>query len=621
MGAAWDRLSSDPAFIKTASLEELAMLAEEIRTRIIEVVLKNGGHLASNLGVVELTLAMHRVFSTPRDAFIFDVAHQGYAHKIVTDRCARFTTLRQTGGIGGFLFRDESPHDACGGGHAGTALSTAVGMAKARDMLGKDFHVVCLVGDASLTCGITMEALNHLTTATRRLVVVLNDNEWSIDRNVGALAKCLNELITHPLYNRFHGRIKRWLRKIPGGDGVIRWIGRLKTDAKNWMLPSSLFERYGLRYLGPVDGHNLPELISYLSFCKEAQEPILLHVRTIKGKGFEPARSHPEVYHGVGGTRGDPAPKPKGAKYSDVFGETLLEIAREDRRVVAVVAAMKLGTGLKSFADALPEQFVDVGIAEEHAVVFAAGLAVQGVRPVCAIYSTFLQRAFDCIQQDVCLPRLPVVFCLDRAGPTLDGPTHHGLWDLTYLRCLPNAVVAQPKGADELRRMLRLAFQMETPVFIRYPRESESEEGTETSDELSPGRAEVVREGKEVILWVLGDRVWEFLPRLDRMEKEMGCSVGLVNARFAKPIDEDLLRGQARYAKLFVTIEDNVLAGGFGSAVLEILNDEACPVPVCRIGWPDKFVPFGSSVEDLRRECGLQTAQVEETIFRTWRGL
>ncbi len=605
-------------------MAQLQELANEIRNLIVEVVLKNGGHLASNLGVVELTLALHRVFSTPEDSFVFDVSHQGYTHKILTGRLNKFSSLRQTEGLSGFLLREESPHDVYGGGHAGCALSAALGIAKARDLKCENSNVICLIGDGSLTCGVTMEAFNNIASTTKRLIVVLNDNEWSIDRNVGAMAKYLNELITNPLYNRLHDSLEAFLKKIPGGQRLMQIGGKIKSEAKDFLIPSSIFEKYGLRYVGPIDGHNLEQLVQYFSFCKCAQEPILLHVRTTKGKGFKSASIDPATYHGISGKECTKilgaSEKNDHAKYQDVFGHALLEAAKKDNKVVAITAAMKSGTGLNKFATALPGQFFDVGIAEEHAVIFAAGLAVKGLKPVCAIYSTFLQRAFDCIQQDVCLQQLPVIFCLDRAGLTLDGPTHHGLWDLTYLRCLPNAVVMQPKDAIELQDMLHAALKFEKPVFIRYPRGASKgnfDEGLVVKN-VTLGAAETVKEGKDIILWVLGDRVYDFLPRLESMEKLLGCTIGLVNARFAKPLDKSLLLQQSKHARLFVTIEDNVLAGGFGSAVIETLNDAQRSTPVLRIGWPDRFIPFASTVEDLQRPYGLLTDQIEATIVRAW---
>ncbi len=616
-----------PADVKSLSTEELTELAGEIRTRIIEVTSKNGGHIGPNLGVVELTLALHRVFESPRDQFVFDVSHQGYVHKLLTGRQGRkFDKLRKSGGVSGFLNRSESEHDCYGAGHAGTALSAALGMAVARDLRGGDEHVVAVIGDAALTCGITMEALNNAAAQTKRLVVVLNDNKWSISKSVGAMAKYLNELITNPLYNRLHDDLESILHKIPGGDSIIRIGSKAKKEAKDFIVPSCLFEKYGLRYIGPIDGHDLELVTQYLNFCKNFDEPIVLHILTTKGKGYDIALEHPEKFHGTSPfsiATGKGAPKKPGTppNYQDVFGKAMVRFAKNDSRVVGITGAMSTGTGLIHMREEIPEKFFDVGIAEEHAILFAAGMAVKGYKPVAAIYSTFLQRAYDPIIHDVCLQNLPVVFCMDRAGLSPnDGPTHHGLFDIAYLRCVPNAIVMQPKDEDELVDMLWTALQMRSPAFIRYPRGAgQGVPIKKRPARLAMGRAEVLREGDDIIIWALGPWVSEALDLAERLKVEEGLSAGVVNARFVKPLDKALLKTQGNNCKLIVTLEDNVVQGGFGSAVLEELNLADCSINVHRVGWPDKFVDHGTSVGGLRAANGLDPETIYGGILRKWR--
>ncbi|MDR0902023.1 MAG: 1-deoxy-D-xylulose-5-phosphate synthase, partial [Opitutaceae bacterium] len=470
----------EPGDVKRLAPAQLPQLAGELRDEIIAVTSLNGGHVGPNLGVVELTIALHRVFDTPADQLVFDVSHQCYAHKLLTGRGgAFFEKLRQTGGASGFMNRAESPHDAFGAGHAGTALSAALGIAVARDLCATGGHVVAVCGDAAFTCGVTMEALNNVVTSTRRLIVVLNDNEWSIAKNVGAISHYLNRLSTNRTYNKIHGDLEKFFTSLPGGHDMHRTWMRWKRETKDFFVESSLFEKFGLRYIGPINGHNLDELVKNLEFAKNCDTPILLHVLTKKGLGLPAAVVAPEKFHGAspynpltGESRptapcfARPAPP-----WQEFFGRALLRHARADPRVVGVTAAMPAGTGLSHLAEELPRQFFDVGIAEEHAVIFAAGLAARGIRPVVAIYSTFLQRGFDQVIHDVCLQNLPVTFCLDRAGLSPnDGPTHHGLFDLACLRPVPNAVIMQPRDEDELADMLRTALAHQGPAFIRYPR-------------------------------------------------------------------------------------------------------------------------------------------------------
>ncbi len=623
-----DRITG-PADLKALALEQLPQLAQEIREELIMVTARNGGHIGPNLGVVELTIALHRVFDSPTDQFVFDVAHQGYVHKLLTGRGGKFfRNLRKSEGASGFLYRQESVHDSFGAGHAGTALSAALGMATARDLRHSSEHVVAVCGDAAFTCGITLEALNNVVSSTKRLIVILNDNEWSIAKNVGAIAGYLNRLSTSSTYNKLHHDIEGFFKSFPAGMEMNRVYLKWKRETKDFFVESSLFEKFGLRYLGPVDGHNVDALIKNLEFARHCDVPVLIHVLTKKGKGLEAAVRHPEKFHGaspydpVTGESPKPAPSTP-PNYQDVFGTALTRFAQQDSKILGITGAMPSGTGLSHLAEAVPAQFFDVGIAEEHAVLFAAGLATKGFRPVCAIYSTFLQRAYDQVIHDVCLQNLPVTFCMDRAGLSPnDGPTHHGLFDISYLRCVPNAVVMQPKDEDELVDMLHTSLQLPGPGFIRYPR------GAGTGVKIKPqpavlplGQAEVVREGSNLIIWALGAMVQEALKLAERLEREEHLSVGVVNARFIKPLDRTLLLSQAAVVPLIVTMEDHVLAGGFGSAVLEALHDADCTTAVERIGWPDKFVEHGSSVEILRAAYGLSSDDILRRIKDRYRRL
>lgn len=609
-----------PADVKALAPEQLPALAQEIRERLVAVTARNGGHIGPNLGVVELTIALHRVFATPRDRFVLDVSHQGYVHKLLTGRNGDdFDGIRSTGGLSGFLNREESLHDVFGAGHAGTALSAAVGLANARDRLGEDTHVVALIGDAALTCGVTMEALNNAAKSTKRLVIVLNDNEWSIDRNVGAVADILSRLIVTRSYNDSQRGLKRFLGRSRAGTKLLDFGRSFKRHVKNWYThSSSLFEQYGVRYVGPIDGHDLGVLERYLAFCKESTGPILLHVRTEKGRGLGAALRNPEKFHGTGAfdpetgdslASGAPgAPK----AWQDVFGALLVREAKADSRVVGITAAMPSGTGLNQLKQALPAQYHDVGIAEEHAALFAAGLAARDLRPVCAIYSTFLQRAYDMVIHDVCLQRLPVTFCMDRAGVSpSDGPTHHGLFDIAYLRCVPNVTLMQPKDEDELGDMLHTALKSGAPMFIRYPRGAAAGKAIKAQPVLIPlGEAEVLRVGSDVQLWALGTMVPEAQSLADQLAAATGLSVGVVNARFAKPIDATLLVEQAKSARLIVTLEDGAVTGGFGTGALEVLAEHGVRTPILRLGWPDRFVGHASDVKTLRAAHGLAPEQM-----------
>jgi len=617
-----------PADVKALAAGQLPQLAQEIRDEIITVTAKNGGHVGPNLGVVELSIALHRVFDTPNDQFVFDVAHQGYVHKLLTGRQgAFFRGLRQSGGTSGFLYRAESPHDSFGAGHAGTALSAALGMATARDLRGSSEHVVAVCGDAAFTCGVTLEALNNIVGSTKRLIVVLNDNEWSIAKNVGAIATYLNRLSTNSTYNKLHHDIEGFFKSFPAGESLNRVYHKWKRETKDFFVESSLFEKFGLRYLGPVDGHDFESLQKNLEFARHADVPVLIHVLTKKGRGLEAALAQPEKFHGLGSfdpvtgeSRSVPGAPPN---LQDVFGHALVRFAKANPKVIGITGAMPSGTGLIHLAKEVPKQFFDVGIAEEHAVLFAAGLATKGFRPVCAIYSTFLQRAYDQVIHDVALQNLPVTFCMDRAGLSpADGPTHHGLFDISYLRCIPGATIMQPKDEDELVDMLHTSLQLPGPGFIRYPRGA----GTGVKIKAKPaalavGHAEVLREGSNIMIWALGPMIADALALAERLAREEQLSVGVVNPRFIKPLDRTLLLSQATVVPLVVTMEDHVLAGGFGSAVLEALQDAECSTAVERIGWPDKFVEHGSSNGVLRASYGLAPNDIHRQVLARWRNL
>ena len=604
-----------PSDVKRLGLVELERLAEEIRERLITGVAKTGGHIGPNLGVVELTIAMHYVFDTPRDSFVFDVSHQSYVHKLLTGREDRFDTIRQPGGLNGFMLRTESEHDSFGAGHAGTALSAALGMAVARDMAGGKEHIVALAGDAAFTNGISFEALNNVAAQTKRMIIVLNDNEWSIDKNVGAIAEYMHKIATNPTYINLHDRAAGLVEKF-GGKAARHIARKAEEAAKGIVGRGMIFEEFGLGYYGPIDGHNLRTLIETFRFLKQLDRPVILHAITQKGRGFQPALEKQKKFHGLGPY--DPETgetKPTHQKtYSEIFAESLTKLATMDARVVAITAAMPNGTALDLFRPHHPKRYFDVGIAEEHAVLFAAGMATKGFRPFCAIYSTFLQRAFDQVVHDVALQDLPVVFCMDRGGLSGDdGPTHHGLFDISYLRGIPNIVHMDPKDEDELQDMMFTALQHNGPSAIRYSRGIGP--GTpvkETPHALEIGKAEVLRDGSDVAIFSLGGMLPE-AERLATMLRKEGHSVAVINARFAKPVDHECIARYAKRCGLLVTFEDHVLAGGFGSAVLESLAEQGIETPVVRIGWPDQFIEHGK-VETLRAKYGLTAESALERV-------
>jgi 1-deoxy-D-xylulose-5-phosphate synthase len=594
-----------PADLKHLSYPSMVELAEEIRAFLIQTLSKTGGHLGPNLGVVELTIALHAVFETPQDRILFDVSHQSYVHKILTGRLDRFDTIRQPGGLNGFMLRTESEHDCYGAGHAGTALSAALGMAVARDLAGGHEHVIAVAGDAAFTNGISFEALNNIAEQTRRMIVVLNDNEWSIDRNVGAVARYFHRIVTNERYQHLHDKATRLIERF-AGKTAIKVVRRAEEAAKSMLWPSILFEEFGLEYFGPIDGHNLPLLVETFKFLKTLDHPVLLHVLTQKGRGFQPAIDGQKKFHGLGPYDPETGNTAAGVPtYSEVFANTLADMATMDPRIVAITAAMPNGTGLDLFRPRHPRRYFDVGIAEEHAVLFAAGMATRGYRPVCAIYSTFLQRAFDPIVHDVCLQKLPVLFCMDRAGLSGDdGPTHHGLFDIAYLRGIPEIVLMAPKDEDELADMMKTAITLSGPSAIRYPRGAVAGVARKSEPQVLPvGKAEVIADGSDVALLGLGPMI-SLARELAVVLERDAYSAAVINPRFIKPLDREMLARYAARVAAFVTFEDHVKMGGFGSAVIEALDEMKLSVPVIRIGWPDQFIEHGK-VDALRARYGL----------------
>ena len=637
---------SEPSHVKKLTEPQLEELAAEVRSELIGTLAKTGGHLGPNLGVVELTIAMHKVFTTPKDKFVWDVSHQCYVHKLLTGRQEKFKKIRQTGGLNGFALRTESEHDSFGAGHAGTALSAALGMCAARDQRQSDEDVVCVFGDAALTNGISFEALNNISHTTKKFIGILNDNEWSIDKNVGAISKYLNKIITNPGYNRLHDDLANLVKKLPKGDFAVRLGSRAEgalkaevaestlsheppvlSDGRGGTASSVLFEELGIRYIGPLDGHNLPLMIKSLEYAQKCEHPVVLHVLTKKGKGYNAALKSPEKFHGLGPYNAEtgetPSAKPGTApNWQDVFGEQMVKLCERDTKLVGVTAAMPSGTGLKSLRDQLPGRYFDVGIAEEHAVIFAAGMATMDYRPVVAIYSTFLQRAYDCIIHDVALQDLPVIFCMDRAGLSAnDGPTHHGLFDIAYLRCVPNIVAMAPRNEDEFADMLFTASRQNHPAFIRYPRGAA--EGVPVKEEpamLEIGKAEVVRNfegnGKRKVAFLgLGPMFSVAEAASKELGEDFDCA--LIDPRFTKPIDEATTEYFAKTADLVVTLEDHVLPGGYGSLVAELMVEKGVHTPLIRIGWPDQFVEHASSVGELREKYGLTAEAVVEQVRGT----
>jgi len=606
-----------PADLKTLSADQLLALAEEIRTFLLQTVSETGGHLGSNLGAVELTLALHYCFNSPSDKIVWDVGHQAYTHKLLTGRRERFATQRQYKGISGFPKRSESEHDAFGVGHSSTSISAALGMAVANDLNHTHNRAIAVIGDGSLTGGIAFEGLNQAGHLKKNLIVVLNDNEMSISKNVGAFSAFISRKMTTRRVRELKREMQGLLSNIPAfGKDILQFAKRAEHSLKGFLTPGALFEALGFDYIGPLDGHDLPNLIEVFKAAGDYEGPLLVHVMTTKGKGYKPAEETPAKFHGVGAFNletGTTPAKAAAPSYTEVFGRTLVELASHDPKVVAITAAMPDGTGLNFFAEALPDRFFDVGIAEQHGVCFAAGLAADGYKPVAAIYSTFMQRAYDQVFHDVCLQHLPVVIAMDRGGLVGDdGPTHHGVFDFSFLRHLPGLTLMAPKDENELRHMLKTALALNAPVALRYPRGAGY--GVKLDQELQvlpPGKGELLREGSDLTIVAIGSTV---MPALQAAEKiaSQGITAGVINARFVKPLDTELILEQARITGRIITVEENALQGGFGSAVLEMLQDNgASQIKVKRLGIPDRYIEQGPQAQ-LRKDVGIDAEGIEQ---------
>jgi 1-deoxy-D-xylulose-5-phosphate synthase len=599
-----------PEDLKKLSLSELELLADELRDVVIGTVATNGGHLASNLGTIDLTVALHYVFNSPEDKIVWDVGHQAYAHKMLTGRYDRFSTIRKRGGISGFPRITESPHDAFGTGHSSTSISAALGILEGRNHNQQGFKVIAVIGDGAMTAGLAFEGLNHAGHLKKDLIVILNDNEMSISPNVGALSAYLRRIMMGDLYTRFKKETKHFLERIPRvGEPVLKIAQRAEDTVKGFFVPGQLFEELGFEYVGPVDGHKIDQLVETLERFRDFPGPVLIHAITRKGKGYEPAEKNPGMFHGLGPfdiETGRPAGS-AGVSYSSVFGSAITELAGEDEKIVAITAAMTEGTGLSSFVEAFPGRFYDVGIAEPHAVTFAAGLATQGLKPVVAVYSTFLQRSYDEIIHDVCLQNLHVIFAIDRGGIVGDdGPTHNGTFDLSFLRHIPNLVIMAPKDGFELRCMLKTAVAYNGPIAVRYPRGTAPDMPDDSKPEAIPvGQSELLRKGGDILIIAIGSTVLPSVEAAERLEKEYGIQCTVINARFVKPLDTALIARFARDIRHIITVEENAVAGGFGSAVLEDLVRSGIEDFKFKIlGLPDQFIEHGPQ-SVLRKNLGI----------------
>ncbi len=615
----------NPSQLKQLSLAQLQQLAGEIRDMIIHTVAKTGGHLAPSLGVVELTLALHYVFDAPHDKIIWDVGHQAYTHKILTGRRSQFHTLRQFEGISGFPKRSESKYDAFGTGHSATSISAALGIAVAGSLKNSPHRTIAVIGDGSMTGGMAFEALNHAGDLDKNLIVVLNDNEMSISPNVGALSSFLSRKLSSKTIMHLRRELEYYLKSVPGlGSNILKLLRRSEDMMVALFTPGMLFQALDFHYIGPIKGHRLDRLIGTFKNVRHLEGPILVHVLTQKGKGYAPAECDPASFHGVGSFEistgkscSPPAGTPLIPSYTQVFGNTMVRLADHNPKVVAITAAMPQGTGLEPFSARFPDRFFDVGIAEQHAVTFAAGLASEGYKPVVAVYSTFLQRAYDQIVHDVCLQNLPVVFAMDRSGLVGDdGPTHHGAFDLSFLRHIPNMVLMAPKDENELQHMLKTALDWSGPAAIRYPRGNGSGVILDHALQNLPiGRGEILREGEDALLIAIGSTVRAAMEAAEHLRQE-DIQVTVLNARFVKPLDEDLILKWARKIGRIVTIEENVLQGGFGSAVLELFQEHSYfPRSLIRLGLPDSFVPHGNQ-SILRNLFGIDAAGIELAVHR-----
>lgn len=607
-----------PSDLRALSICQMECLAQEIRDYLLETVSSTGGHLAPNLGVVELTIALHYVFDSPKDKIIWDVGHQSYIHKILTGRRDKMTTLRQYKGLSGFPKCSESAHDCFETGHSSTSISAALGMALARDLKQDDYSVIAVIGDGALTGGLAFEALNHAGQLGTRLIVVLNDNEMSITRNVGALSGYLSRLRTDPFYHKSKGEIKEALQRIPNiGPRVFKAAERVKGSVKYLLVSGMLFEELGFTYLGPINGHNINQLIQVMDRAKTLSGPVIVHVNTKKGKGYKPAEKYPDKFHGIGSFElktGLPKAKGCAPSFTKVFSKAVVDLAAEHHDMVAITAAMSDGTGLHDFAVNYPERFFDVGIAEEHAVTMAAGLARAGCLPVVAIYSTFMQRAYDQLIHDTALQGLHVIFALDRGGIVgEDGETHQGIFDLSYLRHIPRMTVMVPRDQNELVSMLKSAVNYQGPVAIRYPRGAGPLlEVDYQQQEIPQGQGELLREGSDLVIFAVGPLVYQALEAAEQFSRD-GKEIAVINCRFVKPLDKQLILEWANRTKRVLTLEENVVAGGFGSAVLELLSDHGFSGKTARMGIPDCFVKHGAS-DILRRDMGLDAGGIVNFI-------
>ncbi|MDD5284806.1 MAG: 1-deoxy-D-xylulose-5-phosphate synthase [Desulfuromonadaceae bacterium] len=611
---------NSPSDLKKLKPEQLPALAEEVRKFLLETVSITGGHLGSNMGTVELTIALHYCFDSPNDKIIWDVGHQAYTHKILTGRRDRFITQRQYKGLSGFPKRSESEHDAFGVGHSSTSISAGLGMATASCLSGTKNHSIAVIGDGSMTGGIAFEALNQAGHLKKNLIVILNDNEMSISKNVGAFSAFISRKMTGRYFRDLKKEMQGLLKHIPAiGTDILHFARRAENSLKSFLTPGALFDALGFDYVGPLDGHNLPQLLDVFNNINELDGPLLVHVMTTKGKGYKPAEDTPDKYHGVGSfdiATGKGAVKASNKSYTDVFGETIVLMAEEDPKIVAITAAMPDGTGLNNFSRRFPKRFFDVGIAEQHGLVFAAGMAAEGYRPVAAIYSTFVQRAYDQVFHDICLQMLPVTIAMDRAGLVGDdGPTHHGVFDLSYLRHLPGITLMAPKDENELRHMLKTAVYSGVPMALRYPRGAgygvELDAGLKS---LEIGKGELLSDGRDLTIIAIGATVYPALEAAETL-KLNGIDAGVINARFVKPLDTDLILSAARKTGCIMTVEENALQGGFGSAVLELLYDNGMQdIKVRRLGIPDRYIEQGSQAQ-LRRDVGIDAAGITSTAI------
>ncbi len=613
-----------PEDLRNLSRNDLQELAEEIRREIVDTVSRNGGHLAPNLGVVELTLALHRVFHAPEDKIVWDVGHQSYTHKIVTGRYEAFSRIRKYDGLCGFTKRGESPYDCFGAGHAGVSISAAMGFSVAADLQKKTEHAVAVLGDGALICGISLEAMNNLRSSCKNMIIILNDNKMSIAKSIGAIPNYLNSLITGRNYNRFKAFSKMMVQRIPGGESLVGNIQQLESAAKSLFVPGIFFEEMGIRYVGPINGHQLPELIETLERVKEFNRPVLVHVITEKGHGCEYAIQSPEEFHGIGSfnplTGKTVQPVQKKDTFSKSFGKKLQQMSEQHQDIVAITPAMASGCGIShDYIQKFRDRFFDVGIAEEHALVFAAGLAAGGLYPVVAIYATFLQRALDCVFHDICLQDLPVMICADRAGIVEDGPTHHGIYDIGFLRCMPNLNILEPRNERELQMMMETAYTWKCPVIIRYARGNSGMDDRETEPaEIIQGKAEQLLTGTDLAIWACGREVYQALHTAQLLQSQYGLSATVVNARSLKPFDRDLLMEQASKMPV-VTMEDHVKSGGLASIAAEVLASEKHS-GILSFGWEtERIVPHGS-IQQLRRDAGLLPEDVAKRIHQRFFG-